>query len=370
MKEPASPTWAEIDLSALGRNFARLRARAGARRMIGVVKANAYGHGAIAVARALAGAGCDHLAVASLDEASELVDAGIEVPILLLQGIRAPEEAEAALRPGLVPLVCSLDMLEPLAAAAELLGRPSPVHLKIDTGMGRLGLLPEELEPALERLRRSPRLRLEGVASHLAEADDPESPETRKQRSRFTVLVARVRSAGFEPTWLHLDNSAGIVHGPTPVTTAVRAGLALYGGDPTLDRSAAFEPVMTLLSLVSHAKQVPAGARIGYGGTYVVPSATRILTLPIGYADGFPRSAAARFRVGVGSERRPLAGRISMDLATVDAGPDSEAGVGDPVLIFGRTDDLEIRVEELADAAGTISYEILVGIGSRVPRRA
>jgi alanine racemase len=370
MQEPAGPTWAEIDLSALGRNFARLRERAGARRMIGVVKANAYGHGAIAVARALARAGCERLAVAALDEARELVDAGIELPILLLQGVRTPEEAAPALRPGLVPLVCSLETLDSLAAAAELLARPSPIHLKLDTGMGRLGLLPGELEPALERLRRSPRLRLEGVASHLAEADAPDSAETRKQRTRFAELVARVRDAGFDPTWLHLDNSAGIVQGPTPGTTAVRAGIALYGGDPTLDRSAPFEPVMTLLSRVSHAKQVPAGARIGYGGTYVTPFATRILTLPIGYADGIPRSAAAHFRVGVRGERRPLAGRISMDLTTVDAGPDSRAGVGDPVLIFGRMDDLEIRVEELADAAGTISYEILVGIGPRVPRRA
>lgn len=362
------PTWAEIDLAALCRNLARVRERAGARRVIAVVKADGYGHGAVPVARALEGAGAEGLAVATLGEASELRAAGLRAPLLLLQGLHDPRDAERVAALELTPMVGDLAGLEPLRAAARRAGRPLPIHLKLDTGMSRLGLLPEEIEAALQQLAGCRDLALEGVASHLAEADDAGSTALAAQRERFAEGVARVRAQGFAPDWVHLDNSAGVFHGPTPDTSAVRVGLALYGADPTLEGGLPLEPVMTLLTRVLRAVDLPAGSRVGYGGTWRAPRRTRIATLPIGYADGLPRRAGGRLAVGLGGRRLPLVGRVSMDSATADAGPGADVRAGDEVLLFGRRSGMTIRVEEVAEALDTIAYEVLVGIGRRVPR--
>jgi alanine racemase len=362
------PTWAEIDLSALRRNLEWVRERAGGRRVLAVVKADAYGHGAVEVSRALVSAGCEALAVATLEEATELREAGIQVPVLMLQGLHAPDEADRALRLGLVPAVGRLDALEPLEAAARRAGRPFPVQLKVDTGMARLGLALGEVAPALERLTKSGNLELVGLMSHLADADDRNAQTLPQQRERFAAVVAQTRAAGFAPAWIHLDNSAGLIHGPTPDTTAVRPGLLLYGADPTLEGGFSLDPVMTFCSRAIHAKTVPKGTRIGYGGIFLCREPTRVLTLPVGYGDGLPRTAGGKFSVGLRGRRVPLVGRVSMDLATIDAGPASESGVGEEILIFGRKKDLVIPVEELATVVDTIAYEILVGIGPRVPR--
>lgn len=364
------PTWAEIDLAALRSNLAWVRARSGPRRVVAVVKADAYGHGAVTAARVLAAQRCDAFAVATAAEAAELRAAGVTEPILLLQGLHDPAESDAVVEQRLWPMVGSLDELDALSAAAARAGRTVAVHLKLDTGMGRLGLLPDALDAALERIARLPGLALEGVASHLAEADDAGSAALTAQRARFAEILAHLHSRGVEPGWIHLDNSAGIAHGPTDGTTAVRPGLALYGADPTLEGGVALEPVMTLLTRVARAVDVPAGSRIGYGGAYETRRRTRILTLPIGYADGIPRGAGGKLCVGLGGRRVPLVGRVSMDLAGVDAGPDADARAGDEVLVFGRRGGLTIRVEEHAAALGTIPYELLVGIGPRVPRLA
>jgi alanine racemase len=333
-----------------------------------VVKADAYGHGAAPAARALEGAGAEMLAVATLEEARELRAAGVRIPVLLLQGIHDPAEAEGAAALALVALVGRGDMLEPLEAAGRRAGRSLPVHLKVDTGMGRLGVMPDDVGAVLERLRACPHLDLSGLATHLAEADDARSPVTSAQRQVFQEVLDSVRASGFEPEWVHVDNSAGVVRGCTVSASAVRPGLMLYGADPTLEGGNALEPVMTLVTHVIRAQDVPAGARIGYGGTYVAPSRTRILTLPIGYADGLPRIVGGRVEVGLRGRLAPLVGRVSMDLAAVDAGPASDVEVGEEVLLFGRRAELTIRVEKIAQAADTIPYEILVRIGSRVPR--
>jgi len=363
------PLWADIDLGAVRHNLARLRARAPGRRVIAVVKGGAYGHGAVRVARTLAAAGCEAFGVAMLDEALELRAAGLALPILLLQGLHDPAEADTALEARLWPAVSRPSALEPLAAAARRAGRRFPLHLKIDTGMGRLGMQPGELAGVLDRLKAAPELELSGVMTHLADAEDLASPEPARQRARFTELVNTVRERGFRPDWLHVDNSGGILRGPTPGTTAVRPGISLYGIDPTQQSGLGLEPVMTLRTRVIHAKDVPAGTRIGYGGTFCAPGPTRILTVPVGYADGLPRAASNRFSVGLASSGRlRLVGRVSMDTATLDAGPDSNADVGDEVVIFGRAGTLLVPVEELATAADTVAYEILSRIGPRVPR--
>jgi len=362
------PTWAEIDLAALGRNLGSVRQRAGQRRVLGVVKADAYGHGAVEVSRALVAAGCDGLAVATLEEARALRGASIRAGILLLQGLYSPEEADEVLGLELTPVVGRLDALDPLEAAARRAGRSFALQLKVDTGMARLGLALDELGPALERLAGSSSLELEGVMSHLADADDRDAPSLSLQRERFAGAMERVREAGFAPEWIHMDNSAGLIHGPTPDTNAVRVGLLLYGADPTLEGGFALEPVMTLCTRAVHAKTVSEGTRVGYGGIFATQRPTRILTLPIGYADGLPRAAGGNYSVGLRGQRVPLVGRVSMDLATVDAGSMSKAEVGEEILIFGRRKELVIPVEELASAVGTLPYEVLVGVGPRVPR--
>ncbi len=338
--------------------------------MIAVVKADAYGHGAVLVARALSSAGCDAFAVISVDEALELRDARIREPILVLGGLLGPDEADTALARGVTPVVSRVETLDWLAKAASRANRRASFHLKLDTGMGRLGLAAEDLPVFLERLRFARELRLEGVMSHLAEADDVEAPTTERQRAEFAELVARVRAAGFDPEWIHLDNSAGIARGATPGTNAVRPGLWLWGAEPMLTGGNALEPVMSLFARVCHSKVVRSGMRIGYGGDFVTRETSRILTLSIGYADGLPRAVGGKIEVGWRGRRVPLVGRVSCDLATAAVPGSEPVEPGDAVLIFGRSGALALPVEEIARAAGTISYEILARIGPRVPRIA
>ena len=365
------PTWAEIDLGAVETNLATLRTRAPGRRVIAVVKANAYGHGARLVAVALVSAGADALAVATTAEAAELRAGRIAVPILLLEGLHATDEADYALEIGCSVALTRMELVPALEAAAARAGRAFPLHLKFDTGMTRLGLAPEEVDAVLDRVLASKDLDVQGVMSHLAEADDPSSPHTGRQRERFAAVVARMRDRGVEPRWIHLDNSPAVLHGPTDRTTAIRPGLALYGADPTLDGGHELVPVMALCTRILQIRSVPAGARVGYGGTYVTPRATHVATLPIGYADGLPRAAAdGGYAPAVGERRVPLAGRVSMDLASIDLGPEPGAEVDDVVLLFGQRHGMRLPVEELARASGTIPYEILTRVGDRVPRVA
>jgi alanine racemase len=363
-----SRAWAEIDLAALVRNFRAIRARAAGKRVIAVVKANGYGHGAVLVSRALAGDGCDAFAVISVDEAAELRAAGIRAPIVVLGGALTPDEADRALELELEPVVSRPEVVDWLAAAAARAGRELRFQLELDTGMGRLGVLPDELEPMLARISRARGVRLSGVMSHLACADDAASAETERQRRLFATLVTRLRAAGFAPEWVHMDNSAGIARGTTPDTNAVRPGISLFGVDPTLEGGFPLDPVMSLCARVVHAKTVAAGTPIGYAGAFRAAERTRILTLAIGYADGLPRAAGSHVSVGVRGRRAPLVGRVSCDLATVAVPADDPSAPGDVALVFGRRDGLAVPVEELARAVGTISYEVLVRIGPRVPR--
>ena len=362
--------WAEIDLTALRRNFAVARQLARGRRVIPVVKADAYGHGAARVTGPLVRAGADALAVAMLEEALELRALGIDTPILLMQGLRGAHEADLALARRTTPAVSHAGQLEWLESAAARAGVRLGVHVKLDTGMGRLGFPLADLDAVLDRISRCAHLVLEGVMTQLAESERPEGEPTVQQRARFAAAVARVRERGFAPPWVHADPSGGLLGGPTDVATAVRPGLLIYGGDPRAERRAEVEPVMSLRCRAIHVRDVPAGFRIGYGGTYVTPRATRIVTLPLGYADGLPRGAGGRWKVLVDGVPAPLVGRVSMDLAAVDVGPESPSGIGSEVLVFGRQGAQRLPVEQLAEALGSIAHEVLTGIGPRVPRVA
>jgi alanine racemase len=366
--DPKSRAWAEVDLGALARNYRLLRERAG-RELIPVVKADGYGHGAVPVARTLAGEGARLLGVVTLGEARALREAGVRAGLLLLGALLDAAEADAALALDLEIVATRLDALELLEAAAKRAGSGARarVHLKVDTGMGRLGLARQEVAAAAGRLAASRGLELRGLMTHLADADDLHSPRTDEQRRALGAALACLRAARLEPAWIHADNSAGILRGCWPEATAARPGIGLYGADPFVGHGEKLEPVMSLYARVCHAKSVARGARIGYGGDYTAAAPARILTLALGYADGFPRAARGH-TLGLRGVRLPLAGRVSCDLICAQAPAEWRDELGAAALIFGRCGELRIPVEELAAAAGTISYEILTRIGPRIPR--
>lgn len=367
-------SYAAIDLGALASNFAHLRERAGGRDVIAVVKADAYGHGAVPVVRRLRAEGCRRFAVAVLSEAAELRRAGIDAPLLLLSGVGDAAEARAALALGLEPVVHSAAQADWLEAAAHALDVRARVHVEVDTGMRRFGV-PAETAPALlARVAASPRLRLAGVSMHFACADEPDPSPSQAQLGCFRAVLEAARQAGVEPEGVHVANSAALLAmaggaQAEPAADAVRPGLALYGVAPAVSLAdPALRPVMTLRTEIATVRAVAAGEGVGYGHTWHAPHAGFLATLPIGYADGIPWSGARGGCVAIAGARRPLAGRVSMDSIVVWLA--SEAlPVGEPVIVFGGEGGTRIGVEEWAAAAGTIPYELLVRVGTRVPRR-
>lgn len=363
-------TRAVVDLAALAGNYARLRVRAGGRAFVAVVKADAYGHGAPAVVRRLAREGCEAFAVAQVEEAAALRRAGIDAPLLVLAGVGGPAEARAALALGLVVVVHGPEPATWLEAAARALGTRARVHVEIDTGMRRLGVPAAEAPALLARVAASPVLALEGVSTHFACADEPDLGPTRAQLAAFRAALAAARAQGVAPGRVHAANSAGLLAAGQAGDEllegdAVRPGLALYGVAPAPHLAdPALVPVMTLRTEVAAVRAVAAGDGVGYGHRWRAPHSGWVATLPIGYADGVPWSGARRGEVTIGGIPRPLAGRVSMDCVTVWMGAEP-VRVGEEAIVFGAGG---ARVEEWAEAAGTIPYELLVRVGARVPR--
>lgn len=371
------PAWAWIDRAALRHNARRAIALAEGRSVIGVVKADGYGHGATEVARALLAEGVARLAVVSVAEGAALRRDGIGAPILLLGGIDDAAGAERALKWGLVPVLHD----EHGFALAQSFGRPDArltIELEIDTGMRRMGAAPVHASTLLARALDASQLTLGGVFTHLACADEPDLEKSRAQVRALAALLEEVVGADEAPPELHVVNSAGLfrrseIEGALLETTAVRPGLMLYGVSPFADRSAAeldLEPVMTLAARVVATRRIAPGDSVGYGGEWTADRETTIATLPLGYADGIPRSVLARGEVHLAGAMRPIVGRVSMDSVCVDVG-DAPVALGDVATVFGRTPEGgRVPVEDLARAAGTIGYELLVGVGARVPRIA
>jgi len=357
-----SATRAVVDLAAVARNLGRLRARLDpAARVVGVVKAGAYGHGLVPVARRLEAAGVDVLGVAVVEEAVALRAAGVATPILVLSpGYEAAAATVAEL--GLEVVVSDLAELDALEAAARCTSRPVGIHLKVDTGMGRLGLEPAAMESALLRLRRATHLRLAGVMSHLACADE-DAAFTGEQIAAFAALRPRLAAAGFGAIPLHLANTAGVVRFPDAHFDMVRPGLGLYGyGGPDL------EPALTLVTRVVRIRHLRAGATVGYGRTFRCRRPTRMGVARIGYGDGLPRALSNRGVFLVAGHRCPILGRVNMDLTCIDLTDAPEAAVGGEAVVIGSQGDERITAEEVAAQAGTIVYEVLCGIGPRVAR--
>jgi len=368
---PVRPTVLDVDLDVLLRNAERLKRHAGGAALLAVVKADAYGHGAVPVARALEShRRADWLGVALVEEGAQLRAAGVTLPILLL-GPAAPTQAAAILTHALTPAVYSTELARALEGASVAAGHTLGVHLKLDSGMGRLGFRPEELGSALEALRSCPHLRVEGVFSNLASADDPASPQTAAQVQRFTEMVAAVRAAGHAPAWVDLANSAGLLAHPASHFAMVRPGLSLYGLRPSeLLPDIGLEPAVAFHTEVVQAKALPAGTPVGYSATFVTPAPMRVGILPLGYADGLPRIAGGGTGwVLIRGARCPFLGRVSMDLCAVDLGPAGAVGPGEPVTLWGRDGEERLSPRDWARWAGTIPYEITSHVGARVARR-
>ena len=367
------PTWAEIDLDALAHNFRAIRERVGPGvRILAAVKANAYGHGAVECAKRLEREGVDWFGVALPEEGIELRTAGISKPILCLGGIWAGQET-ACIQRDLTPVVFRLDVVEALDRAAKAAGRPVDVHVKIDTGMGRLGVRSDDVPDFCAALKRFANIRVEGLMTHLASADDVEQTDfTTLQLQRFEQAVAAFRDHGFEPTYIHAANSAGLFTFAESRANLVRPGGTLYGFTrdvlpPNLD-TPPLRPVLSLYSRIMLLKRVPKGEKLGYGGTFETTRDSVVATIPIGYDDGYRRALSNSARVIVRGQFAPVAGRVSMDLTIIDVTEVADVALDDRVTLLGSDGDCSITAEDLGELAGTISYEITCGISSRVPR--
>ncbi|QYG91561.1 alanine racemase [Iamia sp. SCSIO 61187] len=364
------PSRVEVDLEAVAANVRALRALAAPTPLWAVVKADGYGHGAVPVARAALGAGAAGLAVALVEEGQALRAAGIDARVLLLSeppvaGARAVVEA------AIEPTVYSAEVIAALAAVAADADRPQAVHLKVDTGMHRVGAAPEDVVALAAAVDRAPALRLASVWTHLAVADEPERELTAVQLRRFDEAVAAVEVAGIAVPERHAANSAGLIAHPAARLDLVRAGIAIYGIAPSPEVAGMVElrPALRLVSAVSHVKTVAAGEGVSYGLRWAPEEDTVVATVPIGYADGVRRRLGGLgAEVLVGGRRRRIAGTVTMDQILVDCGPGSAVARGDEVVLIGRQGDEEITAEDWAERLGTIGYEITCGLGPRLPR--
>ncbi|MDQ6748893.1 MAG: alanine racemase, partial [Candidatus Dormibacteraeota bacterium] len=337
--------------------------------MIAVIKADAYGHGAVRVARAALSAGAEWLAVATIQEAAEIPVAGIVAPILVLGPVGPGDEGQA------VALGARLSVHEPgslsrISGAARGARIRPRLHLKVDTGMGRLGCSPDEAVLLARRVHEDPNLELEGLWTHFAEADDPGSPRTQEQLRAFLGVVSDLASSGISPPVLHCANSAAALLFPSTRLAMVRVGLPIYGYAPTpaLLEGLNLRPVLSWKSRVVAIHALDAGDRVGYGGTFRASAPRRTATVSTGYADGYPRALSNRGEVLVGGVRAPVIGRISMDYLTIDVTDAGDVGVGDEVVIIGRQGGHAITADDLARQLQTISWEVLTMIGRRVER--
>jgi len=363
-------TWAEIDLDAIAHNVRQLKRHIGERvKLTAVVKANAYGHGAVPVARTALENGAERLAVNRVVEGIELRRAGIAAPILTL-GYSPPWEAEAIVRHDLTPTITEREVALALARAAASQGKTVPVHVKVDTGMGRFGLLPKEVVGFAKGLADFPNLRLEGLYTHFATADEADKSHTRRQFGIFLDVLKRLEEAGVEVSIRHAANSAATLDLPETHLDMVRCGIAIYGLYPSAEvsHSVPLKPAMSLKSRVARLRTLPAGSCISYGCTYVTSSPTRVALVPVGYGDGYHRLLSNRGQVLICGRRAPILGRVCMDQFVVDVSDIPGVRMDDEVVVFGRQGEEEISAEEVAAWAQTINYEVVTALMPRVTR--
>ena len=365
------PTWADISLEAIAHNARLLAELVHPAELCAVVKADAYGHGMIPVARTVVEAGASTLAVALVDEGRQLREDGIEVPILLLSEPRPYEFAEVV-EHRLIPTVYQGEGLAAAAAAAATANERLPVHLMVDTGMSRVGAPPAQVLMLADAIAERDTLELAGVWTHCAVADEAENPFTAYQIEQFNHLLSRLRLAGHQNFCRHLANSAVSMAQPAGRFDMVRCGIALYGipPSPSMDGCLPLQPAMTVRTEVAMVKTIAAGTPVSYGHHYTAPGETQLATIPIGYADGWTRRLGLNGgEVLIGGRRRLIAGVVTMDQTMVDCGVDHPVSTGDEVILLGRQGDEEITATEIAERLDTIAYEIVCQFGPRVPLR-
>ncbi len=363
------PTIAEIDLGALYRNMRRIVARVKPAEVMAVVKADAYGHGAVRCAQTLLQAGATRLAVAHPTEGAELRAAGIDAPIQVFAGF-FPEQIPEFIEHGLELTVSDDAQLQILEETVRRDGRALPVHVKFDTGMGRVGFPWEQAPDVFRRLRELPRLQLVGLMTHFATADEADKSFAREQLQRFQAVMDAAKRWGLRFRYYHAANSAAILDLPESWLNLVRPGVMMYGYYPSgeVSHSVTLEPVMRWTSRILQVKTVSAGTPVSYGRTWVADRTTTVATVPVGYADGYRRALSNRMHALVRGRRVPVVGRVCMDMIMLDLGPDAGAAPGDEVVLLGRQGDAEIAMADFCRALDTIPYEITCMISKRVPR--
>lgn len=365
-----SRAWATIDLGALERNFRFLRERLPDHtRFLAVLKSDAYGHGASILAPRLVELGVDMLGVGDSSEALELRELGLECPLLILGAI-VPGEMEDVVQHGISTCIHTVERSELLSEVARALGRPARVHLKVDTGMGRLGVLPRVARRLAVKLHRDRWLEFEGICTHYGSAASPVPFHTAEQLAQFVRLLEELRAAGIDPPYVHASNSAAVFSTLGSHFSMVRVGLALLGLNPGNFPlgTPPVEPVLSLRTQIVFMKDLPPSAPVGYNRTHVNRRETRIAVLPVGYADGIPYALSNRGHVLIRGQRAPMIGAISMDYTTIDVSDIEDVAVGDEVTIVGVDGKRRITVEDIARTIGTIPYEITSRLGRRVAR--
>jgi len=366
------PTWLEIDLDCINHNIQQFKQLLGSRvKIAAVVKADGYGHGAVEVSRAAVAAGVSYLAVAFLEEGVELRQAGISDPVLLL-GYTDPAQVPALCRYRLTPSVFSLEVAREMSSELVKRGSELPVHVKVDTGMGRLGVRPREAAEFIAEVSRLPGLKLEGVYTHLAAADEESGKYTENQLQQFNQVIESCRNQGIDPPLYHAGNSAAASAHPGSRFNLVRLGISLYGYYPSsvlrCKNYIFLKPALSFKSRVVYLKEVPPGMAISYGCTYKTTARSLIATVPAGYGDGYRWNLSNRAYALVRGQRVPVVGRVCMDHLMLDVTRVEGAALGDEVVLYGRQGSEEITVEEVAGQLGTINYELLCAISRRVPR--
>ncbi|MFH0763048.1 MAG: alanine racemase [Candidatus Omnitrophota bacterium] len=360
------PTWAEVNLNNLEFNLSQIKKMVSPRtKIMACVKADAYGHGLVPVSKKLAASGADFLGVASIDEGIKLRQAGISLPVLVL-GLVFKKDAGALFEYALTPTLCDAGLAAGLNKKAASLAKPLNVHIKVDTGMNRIGVLHAEAAGLLKKIRRLKFINIQGIYTHFAFADTNRD-FTLHQLSLFNRLLNDLRKAGIQVPLIHTANSMGVVGYRESHFNMVRPGLAIYGLYPKPGLKIKLKPALSLKTRVIFAKELPAGSGISYGHAYVTKNKTNILTLPIGYGDGYPRNLSNKAAVLIKGKRFKACGKICMDQMMVDAGG-FPARAGDEVVLIGSQGKDRITSEELAGLSGTIPYEIVCGLGSRIPR--
>ena len=364
---PAShhPCWAEIDLAAIAHNVRLLADRAAPARLYAIVKANAYGHGAVPVASAALEAGAAGLGVVCVDEGEELRLGGIDAPVLVL-GYTGPPEAERIVDLRLTPVVGSMRVALALSAAAEARAVTQPIHIELESGLNRHGLPPDQLVPFAERVRALPGIEVEGLFTHFAAAEEGDAAFTRAQHDALMEASARLPWIPFR----HCAASASLLNAPDTRLDIVRAGLAVYGCEPSpgIAGDLNLRPALSLKARVARVIDVDPGGTVGYGRTWTAARPSKIALIMCGYADGYRRALSNKASVLVRGIRAPIAGRIAMDMCMADVTDIAGVAEGDEAVLIGEQTDACIDAGELAELAATISWEILAGIGARVPR--